>query len=61
MEQSMNGLVLKSVDIVRASGIIGLINLTYNLFSYEQTIRIKIIFNAFLRDVVVSIFYILFY
>ncbi len=42
MEQSMNGLVLKSVGIVRASGIIGLINLTYNLFRYEQVRRLKI-------------------
>jgi len=42
MEQSMNGLVLKSVGITRASGIIGLINLTYNLFRYQQTIRLKI-------------------
>ena len=50
MEQSMNGLVLKSVGITRASGIIGLINLTYNLFRgvypersrREQTIRLKI-------------------
>lgn len=42
MEQSMNGLVLKSVGIVRASGIIGLINLTYNLFRYEQIKRLKI-------------------
>jgi len=32
MEQSMNGLTLKSVGITRASGIIGLINLAYNLF-----------------------------
>jgi len=42
MEQSMKGLVLKSVGIVRATGIIGLINLTYNLFRYEQMIRLKI-------------------
>jgi IS5 family transposase len=42
MEQSMKGLVLKSVGIVRASGIIGLINLTYNLFRYEQIKRLKI-------------------
>ena len=41
MEQSMNGLVVKSVGIVRASGIIGLINLTYNLFRYEQVVRWK--------------------
>ena len=43
MEQSMKGLVLKSVGIVRATGIIGLINLTYNLFRYEQIKRLKII------------------
>lgn len=44
MEQSMNGLILKSVGIARASGIIGLINLTYNLFRYEQIIRLKVIY-----------------
>lgn len=43
MEQSMNGLALKSVGIVRASGIIGLINLTYNLFRYEQVVRLNIL------------------
>ena len=42
MEQSMNGLVLKSVGMVRAAGIIGLINLTYNLFRYEQIKRLNI-------------------
>lgn len=41
MEQSMNGLALKSVGIVRANGIIGLINLTYNIFRYEQVIRLN--------------------
>jgi IS5 family transposase len=41
MEQSMNGLYLRCVGLVRASGIIGLINLTYNLFRYEQIIRLK--------------------
>jgi len=35
MEQSMNGLTLKSIGIKRATGIIGLINLTYNLFRFE--------------------------
>jgi IS5 family transposase len=35
MEQSMNGLIVKSVGIKRATGIIGLINLIYNLFRYE--------------------------
>lgn len=43
MEQSMNGLIVKSVGIKRATGIIGLINLTYNLFRYEQIIRLNIL------------------
>jgi len=43
MEQSMKGLVVRSVGITRAKGIIGLINLTYNLFRYEQVIRLNII------------------
>lgn len=43
MEQSMNGLFLRSVGIVRAKGIVGLINLTYNLFRYEQVIRLNIL------------------
>ena len=38
----MNGLFIKSIGIVRATGIIGLINLTYNLFRDEQTIRLGI-------------------
>lgn len=42
MEQSMNGLAVKSVGIARASGIIGLINLTYNMFRYEQIVRLNI-------------------
>jgi IS5 family transposase len=42
MEQSMNGLKLKSIGIARATGIIGLINLTYNLFRYEQVVRSNI-------------------
>lgn len=42
MEQSMNGLKIKSIGITRATGIIGLINLTYNLFRYEQVVRLKL-------------------
>ena len=38
----MNGLVVKSVGIFRATGIIGLINLTYNLFRYEQVERLNL-------------------
>ena len=41
MEQSMKGLQLKSIGIVRATGIVGLINLTYNLFRFEQIIRLS--------------------
>jgi len=41
MEQSMNKLYLKSIGIKRATGIIGLINLTYNLFRYEQIVRLQ--------------------
>ncbi len=40
MEQSMNGLFVRSIGIKRAKGIIGLINFTYNLFRYEQLVRI---------------------
>ena len=39
MEQSMHGLKLKSVGIARAKGIIGLINLTYNMFRLQQLTR----------------------
>ncbi len=42
MEQSMHGLAVRSIGIVRASGIIGLINLTYNMFRYEQIIRLQL-------------------
>ena len=42
MEQSMNGLFVKSVGIVRATSIIGLINLTYNLFRFEQVKRLNL-------------------
>jgi|AntAceMinimDraft_17_1070374.scaffolds.fasta_scaffold02550_4 IS5 family transposase len=43
MEQSMNGLFVRSVGIKRATGIIGLINLTYNLYRYEQIVRLNIL------------------
>ena len=41
MEQSMNGLYLRCVGLVRATGMIGLINLTYNLFRFEQIKRLQ--------------------
>ena len=43
MEQSMHGLCVRSIGIIRATGIIGLINLTYNIFRYEQIVRLKIL------------------
>ena len=43
MEQSMNGLYIRSIGIRRATSLIGLINLTYNLFRYEQIVRLNIL------------------
>jgi IS5 family transposase len=45
MEQSMNGLIVRSVGILRATGIIGLINLTYNIFRFEQVKRLNLLNN----------------
>ncbi len=39
MEQSINGLFIRSIGIVRATGIIGLINLTYNLLGLIQVLK----------------------
>jgi len=39
----MNGLFLRSVGMVRATGIIDLINLTYNLFRNGQVVRLNIL------------------
>jgi len=43
----MIGITVKSVGIAKATVIIGLINLTYILFRYEQVVRLNIVF--FLR------------
>jgi len=40
MEQSMNKLYVRSIGIKRATGFVGLVNLTYNLFRYEQVTRL---------------------
>jgi len=42
MEQSMNGLIVNSIGVIRATGIIGLINLTYNLCRFEQIQRLQL-------------------
>lgn len=39
MERSMNGMYIWSVGMPRATAIIGLMNLTYNIFRYEQLMR----------------------
>ena len=39
MEQSMNYMYIWSVGMPRATATIGLINLTYNIFRYEQLTR----------------------
>ncbi len=39
MEQCMRGLYIWSIGMARATGIIGLINLTYNIFRYKQLVR----------------------
>ncbi len=36
MEQGMNRLIVRSVGNVRSTSIIGLMNLTYNIFRYKQ-------------------------
>ncbi|CDN32508.1 Mobile element protein [Mucinivorans hirudinis] len=43
MEQSMHGIKVECVGIVRATGILGLMNLTYNLFRYEQVVRLNLL------------------
>jgi hypothetical protein len=43
MEQSMNGLKIESIGIIRATGIIGLINFTYDLFRYKQVVRLNLL------------------
>lgn len=40
MEQSMNKLYCRAVGLTRAIGFVGLVNLTYKLFRYEQVVRI---------------------
>jgi len=42
MEQSMHGLMIRCVGMDRAKGVIGLINLTYNMFRLEQIERLKL-------------------
>lgn len=40
IERSMNRLAFQCIGLKRTRGIVGLVNLTYNLFRYEQLVRI---------------------
>ena len=40
MEQSMNKLYVRSIGLKRAGGFVTMVNLTYNLFRYEQVVRL---------------------
>ena len=43
IENNMQGFFLRSIGIKRTSGIIGLINLTYNMFRFEQIERLHLL------------------
>jgi IS5 family transposase len=40
---SMNDFYIKSIGLIRAKGIIGLINLVYNMCRYEQIVRLELL------------------
>ena len=43
MENTMNRLYIRTVGLARATAVIGLINLTYNMSRYEQIIRLNLL------------------
>jgi hypothetical protein len=43
IENSMNGSYIRSIGFNRAKEIIGLINLTCNLFRHEQVMRLQLL------------------
>ena len=43
MENTMNRLYIRTVGLARATTVIGLINLTYNMSRYEQIVRLNLI------------------
>lgn len=43
IENSMSGSFIRSIGFVRAKENIGLLNLTYNLFRYEQIVRLLLL------------------
>ena len=40
IENSMNGSYIRSIGITRATAIVGLVNLTYNMFRYMQLVSL---------------------
>jgi hypothetical protein len=43
MENTMHRLYIRTVGLARATAVIGLINLTYNMSRYEQIVRLKLL------------------
>lgn len=43
MENTMNRLYIRTVGLARATAVIGLINLTYNMSRYEQIVRLNLL------------------
>lgn len=43
MENTMHRLYIRTVGLVRATAVIGLINLTYNMSRYEQIVRLNLL------------------
>ena len=42
MENTMNRLDIRTVGLARATAVIGLIGLTYNMSRYEQIVRLNL-------------------
>ena len=43
MENTMHRLYIRTVGLARATAVIGLINLTYNMSRYEQIVRLNLL------------------
>ena len=43
MENTMHRLYIRTVGLARATAVIGLINLTYNMSRYEQIVSLKLL------------------
>ena len=43
MENTMHRLYIRTIGLARATAVIGLINLTYNMSRYEQIVRLNLL------------------